>query len=721
MDIKTTQHILQSPLRVWLTRLAQLSAVSASSLLLASGVIAADVDFSDWACEACPFDSGYRATYSAGAGYVSDDSAKFGNDYGEDEQGAVALATGDGIYTTDNHRMVWALEDLGLDSRSGQLEGGNPGTYGYYLEYRETPHYRFNTTSTIFRAAGSDQLTEPAGWTDSGLTSGFTALSGSLRPQNIATERQAVTLGGNYRSQSSPFKFTADYRHEERDGNRIIGGSYFTQAALLPVSMDYQTDDVDIGLSYTGDNGQIRLGYHAGWFRNNNWSVTWDNPFTAPAAAARGRLAQEPDNQYQRVSASGSYRLERYNTVLALSTQLGKIDQHDSLLPYTTNPGLARALPRARLDGSVDTTHWSLSVVTRPVPRARVRFNWTHDERDNQTPRDQWQRVIVDSFDSGALETNIPFSYERTKLNLRTTWDLIDNFKVAAGFERTETDRDFQEVAEQTEKDSWAQLQWRPRPLWQFRIKGGTAKREIDRYDLTTPVALAQNPLLRKYNLAYRFREYGSFNATADLPNMPITLSASVRVSNDNYTQSVLGLLSSDEVSYSADLDWRISDKTTLYLNGGWDDIEAEQTGSQSFARPDWRARHDDEFFTGSAGIAIRGLATDMDLFMDYTHTDGDSTITTVSATGALSPFPDLQTNLDSFRLRLVYHKSDRLSASLQLRFEDFSSTDWALDQVGPATLPTVLTLGADPYNYNVYVVGVQFTYSLGATSISLP
>ncbi len=697
----------------WPIRLAGALGLALTSLFSAVAVNAADVDFSKWACEACPFDSGYRAKYNAGIGHVSDDAAKFGDATGYDEQGVYAILGGDGVYTTDSHRMAWALEDLGLDSRTAQLEGGKPGTYGYYLEYQQLPHYVFDTTSTIFSATGNSVLMEPAAWVDSGLTTGFTVLPGSLRKQNIANERQTVTLGGDYRPRSSPFKLTADYRHQERDGNRIIGGSFYTQAALLPAAIDYQTDDVDLGVSYVTNKGQLHLGYHAGWFRNSAWSVTWDNPFAAPAAASRGRLAQEPDNKYQQLSASGVYRLDSYDTVLAVSTVFGQIDQSDSLLPYTINPVLAgRPLPRERLDGSVDTTHLALRLVARPHRRARVRMGWTYDERDNQTPREQWQGVIVDSFDSGALETNTPYSYDRMKLNLKTTIDVIDNVKVSAGYEHTETDRDFQEVAEQTEDDSWAQLQWRPRQLWQFKLKGGTAKRTIDRYDTSVPIAIDQNPLLRKYNLAYRFREYGSFTASASLPHAPVTLSTSVRVSNDSYTQSLLGLQSSDELSYSADLDWIVNDTTTFYVNGGWDDIEAEQTGSESFAQQDWRATHNDEFFTGSAGIAVRGIAANLDLLFDYTHTDGDSAITVNSTNSGTLPFPELESSLDALRLRLVYKKSDRLTATAQLRYEDFSSTDWAL--VSPNTVPTILTLGANPYNYSVLVIGVQLSYSLG-------
>ena len=48
------------------------------------------------------------------------------------------------------------------------------------------------------------------------------------------------------------------------------------------------------------------------------------------------------------------------------------------------------------------------------------------------------------------------------------------------------------------------------------------------------------------------------------------------------------------------------------------------------------------------------------------------------------------------------------------MRYEDYSSSDWALQGVEPATIPTVLTLGADPDDYNVYLATLSFRYSFG-------
>ena len=53
----------------------------------------------------------------------------------------------------------------------------------------------------------------------------------------------------------------------------------------------------------------------------------------------------------------------------------------------------------------------------------------------------------------------------------------------------------------------------------------------------------------------------------------------------------------------------------------------------------------------------------------------------------------------------------------MHVRYENFSADDWALQDVEPDTLPTILTLGADPYDYDVWAIGIGFRYRVGSVS----
>ena len=73
---------------------------------------------------------------------------------------------------------------------------------------------------------------------------------------------------------------------------------------------------------------------------------------------------------------------------------------------------------------------------------------------------------------------------------------------------------------------------------------------------------------------------------------------------------------------------------------------------------------------------------------------------------------------MDSARVEASYQFSARWAGTLDLRYERFELQDWAL--VSETTLPTVLTMGADPYDYDVYAIGIGFRYRFGTDEIML-
>ena len=130
-----------------------------ATALLAPAAAMAQVDTSDWNCEYCPFEDGYRADYSAGGSYVNEDAARFGNGTGLDEKGAYADLDGEGRYLNEGGTEVtWYAEDLGLDSRVFEMGFGKPGKFGLEFGYSELPYRRFGDTVTPF--SGSGEITQ---------------------------------------------------------------------------------------------------------------------------------------------------------------------------------------------------------------------------------------------------------------------------------------------------------------------------------------------------------------------------------------------------------------------------------------------------------------------------------------------------------------------------------------------------------------------------------
>ncbi len=689
------------------------SAAIATFALFSAPGASAQADTSGWQCQFCPFPKEYRAEVEVGATGVSDDALRFGNASGYDESGAYIDLGGEGHYTKDGYQLNWFAEDLGLSSRVFEIDGGHQGKFGFYLGYNELPYRLFDTTSTVFTPSSGDTLGLPAGWVPASLTSGFTALSTSLQPVNIESDRQTLAAGGDFRA-SSDFSVFVDYRHQQRDGIDIVSGANFVQASLLPRMLDFETDLVDIGVDYSNGPLNLSLAWFGSFFKNNANSLTWDNPFTPFPGAEQGRMAQEPDNEFQQFSLSGTYRTDALDSVVAFSAAMGQGKQTEQLLPYTINPTIAAvALPRPNLDGKVDTTNYAISLTSKPISKARVKLAYRYDERDNKTAQELWSGVVVDGFQSADSEMNTPYSFQRGRLSVSGDYRLFDDLRLSAGYDRTDLERDFQEVADQTEESSWGRLRWQALSWLDVTAKGGTSRREIDRYDTAVAIAYGQNPLLRKYHLAHRYREFGEVMMSVTPADKPFSIGLSALMADDSYSKSQLGLTDSKNTHISADLNYSLSERASVYLLGGYELIEAKQRGSASFSTADWQAEHEDRFDHYGVGLQLRQLRENVDLTLDYLRSDGTTGIVMIES-GAGSAFPDLKSELDSLRLNVNYRKSERLGIDFSLRYESFAAMDWALDGVEPDTVATVLTLGADSYNYDVWVFGASFRYLMG-------
>jgi MtrB/PioB family decaheme-associated outer membrane protein len=568
--------------------------ILAAAALVAPGLSHAQVDTSEWLCEYCPFDSGYRADVEVGASYVSDDAARFGNGNGHDKKGTEADLSGAGHYSSDRYQLDWQLSDLGLDSRAASLEGGRQGSYEFNLGYRENPYRQFDTTETIFGNSSPGMLSVPQGWIPATTTSAMPGLSSSLRMLDIGSDRQIMDVGAGWTPNSNLLVF-ANYRHQKRDGVDITTGSSFAQSSFLPRWIDFETDQIDLGMQYGNDRGNLKIAYYGSFFSNNIASLTWDTPFITGAGAEQLRMAQEPDNDFEQLSLSGAWRASVWDTVLAFSAAIGRGDQNEALLPYTINPNVAAGtLPVSSLNAEVDTGNYAFTATSRPTNRIRLKFAYTYDERDNNTAQYDWARVITDLFSAGEVEQNTPYSFDRSRLKVSGELRVFSNIRLSAGYDGTELNRDYQEVAEQTEDTGWGQIRWQPVAWFDLRARGGASERDIDRYDETLAASLGQNPLLRKYTLAYRYREFGELAATVSMRDKPFSIGFTAFVADDDYSQSKLGMTMSEEQRIAMDINWAISENASTYLMMGQENINAEQLGSEFGGAADWQAEHED-------------------------------------------------------------------------------------------------------------------------------
>jgi opacity protein-like surface antigen len=153
-------------------------------------------------------------------------------------------------------------------------------------------------------------------------------------------------------------------------------------------------------------------------------------------------------------------------------------------------------------------------------------------------------------------------------------------------------------------------------------------------------------------------------------------------------------------------------------VSAGQEKIDARTIGSSNFDDADWRSRLEDDFTTYGAGM--RAQITDaMRLDLGYTYAKGDSD-TTIHGVDA-GAFPTVQSKLSSFKADVAYAVSEQLDLALTWQYETFETDDWAIAGIEPATMPTILSLGADPYDYDVNYVSASLRYYFGKRELALP
>ena len=160
----------------------QLLLLTVLATLSAPGAGQTAPDTSKWKCELCKFEDGVSGTVEAGGAYVSDSSAKFGEYNGLGQEGGYFIGDLNARFRGKD-AAYWNVDaaNLGLDTRSLNVEGGRQGRYKVLLDYQELPHFVSDSTQTPFLGNGGASLTLPAGYPAN--TTALMPLAGTLHAQ----------------------------------------------------------------------------------------------------------------------------------------------------------------------------------------------------------------------------------------------------------------------------------------------------------------------------------------------------------------------------------------------------------------------------------------------------------------------------------------------------------------------------------------------------------
>ena len=703
-----------------------------------------------------------RSTVEAGAYHVSDDSFRFGRYTGLNEEGLSPLLNLDLIgrpaYDSESARY-WSLQgrNLGLDSREAALEFGNQGRFGVRLDYNQIPYFRSDSARTIFNGAGSNSLTLPGTWVGGATTVTMTQLLPSLRPVDLRTERRQAGIGITG-TLSPHWDFSTSYRHETKDGIKSIGGVFGNsggnpRAVILPEPVDYTTQQIDVALRYTTRKLQLEAAYYLSVFSEHEDALVWSNPYTTIAGwgpgagfpSGRGQISLPPDNKFHQFSVNGGYNFSD-QTRLSASVATGRMTQDQAFLPYTNIPELAASitqpLPRASLDGRIDTTVVNLRIASRPWSDFSWNASYRYDDRDNKTPRDEYVYIGGDSQLQQTIPTsnrrryNAPYSFREEQYKAEAAYRVFGNANISAGIQHNDTDRTY------TEREHSDETTYHFGVTAQLgeRLNGHLRYTHADRdgstyvgnepflsgydpgYTATVPGGFENLPGLRKYYLANRDRDQVSASASL-MPTEAWTLSAALDYAKDEYNQSELGLVDSKIDSFTFETVYAPSAHWSMFLFYNREELTANQNG-RSFAGganqltqgfdPDrnWYAAHHDTVDSYGIGYKRSPAGTRLEFGIEYLYSKTRSDVdVTAGSAFTPAPLPTDFTRLNSFNVSSTFRMSTKTALRLGYWYERYHSTDWSVDGVEPNQLANVILLGETSPDYKVHVVSLSLIY----------
>lgn len=684
----------------------QLSLFALLSTLCAAATAA---DPSKWQCKLCPIEKGLSGTVEAGGAYVSDSSFKFGEYNGLNQQGGYFIGDFSARYRGED-AAYWNIEgaNLGLDTRSVNAEGGRQGQYKLQLNYQELRHFISDSAQTPFIGSGGSSLTLPAGYPAATTTA--MPLSTTLRQVDLDTKRKELGAGVSWIPARS-WETGANYRHQTREGTLGTAGAFFVTASQLVRPVDFVTDQIDASASYTGTRFQAKLAYYGSNFSNNDPSLTWQNPFTAPAfpGAVAGQLALAPDNQFHQLSTNLGYQLAERTRATA-DIAVGRGTQDQQFLVPTLNTTLAvPALPRNSLDGRVDTVNANLGVNSAVTDRLRLKAAYLYNDRNNQTPQSTYSWVTTDMFVAPSQRTNLPYSFTQDKAQLRADYRAAERTTTSAGYDYDSVKRTYQEANKTYENTFWGKLASRYLDWVDLTLKYAYSDRNYSNYQPVPEITPPENPLLRKYNMADRTRNSGELRASFAATDT-ISIGLQFDASKDDYSNSTIGLTSAREYNFGADITWMLSGETSLHLFANRQEIKSDQSGSQTYSTPDWSGENRDTINFAGVGVKHILIKDKFEIGADYTYTRSKGEIS-VNTAGNEPPFPNLSTRRDSVKLYANYHLKDNVTLRAGYWYERYDSDDWALDGVAPDTISNVLTFGQIPPHYRVHVIAMSVRY----------
>lgn len=712
-------------------------------------------------------EEGIHGSVTVGAASVqlNNPSLEFGRFTGVTDDSVHIIGASD--IQSKNGSNYWRLtaEDVGLNNRRFNLNGGNSGSHKFSFGYEELDTLTSINSKTPFDGSGSNTLTLPGGFVKSATTSGMTNLAASLKNIDLATKRKEGEAKASVELNQN-FDLSLSFKRQIKDGTKSTGaalgpGSY-VRAFNIPEPVDYQTDDFSAGLAWHNERGQAKAEYVLSRFSNANPTLTWDAPFVKPAMPAgaaypaSGLSSLPPDNQAQRFSLSGNYKLADTTRVSALFER-GYMTQDMALQNYTTNPAsvITVPVPRSSADTRIDTTLFKLDLAAQPLSRLSLHAGFRHFDTVNKSPRDLYQIVIHDTGNQVANTTsratyNRPYDYTQNQVNFDGSYHFGHGTTLKLGYDHNEMDYSYRAVKGTTENTYSGKLskRWDSGTTLSFNLSEGR-KRSDGGYNETwvfeamhsaayletqaPNVYFDKLPGMQQYDIADRNRSRQEIGLTLPV-QQSLTLGINASRSKDDFNAAQFGLQERENENFTLDATLtpdQLTNVSLYFTRQETDTRQASRAYNAQVAPPpktkaegsaaasnDWISRLHDVINTIGLDASRSFMDEKLLVRLSYAYSRANTDINFLSQANVFTtPLPaDMPTvtgRQQTIDLSGTYKVQKNLSVQLGALIDLYRTTDWATDTIPPGSTasPSLLTLSGTPAPYRALVLHTSMNY----------
>ncbi|MFI5317765.1 MAG: MtrB/PioB family outer membrane beta-barrel protein [Myxococcota bacterium] len=295
---------------------------------------------------------------------------------------------------------------VGREDQFYDLEADRAGWLRFRGSFSGVPHKYASDATTLWNGGGSDFLALPPGLTPGASSAADIAAALAAHSEGtLEVQRDRTQLQLRVRALPS-LSLVAQYGLDDRKGAIPTGvgfaypdfSSSIGATLEVPSPIHDQTHSGRAALEWSNEIAQASLAYNVSLYRNQENSLTLQQPFdysTASPDVTSARLALPPDNDWHNVRADAAVNMplrSRVTTAISWS----RSTQNQDLLPPTISSGTVgatnladwntgAALSTQSAHARVDQVLVDIGLQSSPWQPLRLRAGYRFTNQDTQT------------------------------------------------------------------------------------------------------------------------------------------------------------------------------------------------------------------------------------------------------------------------------------------------------------------------------------------------